>query len=117
VANAPTDDVLDPERRVRDRELGQRLQSALGLQVGTMPPNVEELSYAEERTDVIDWLAEHGWEASGATVPEVVARYRRGAADTSESSSVPSYFIPARRVRLGKVDGGRDGGGTAKHLC
>ena len=99
VANAPTEDVVDPERWARDRELGQRLQSALGLQVGIAPPNLEELSYAEERTDVVDWLAEHGWEASAATVPEVVALYRRGSANTDESRPVPSYFISARRVR------------------
>jgi methyltransferase (TIGR00027 family) len=96
VANAPTEDVVDPER---DRELGQRLQSALGLQVGIAPPNLEELSYAEERTDVVDWLAGHGWEASAATVPEVVAQYRRRSANTDESRPVPSYFISARRVR------------------
>jgi methyltransferase (TIGR00027 family) len=99
VANAPTEEVVDPERWARDRELGQRLQSALGLQVGIAPPNLEELSYAEERTDVVDWLAEHGWVASAATVPEVVALYRRTSANADESRPVPSYFISASRVR------------------
>jgi methyltransferase (TIGR00027 family) len=98
VANAPTKDVVDPERWARDGEVGQRLQSALGMQVGIAPPNLEELSYAEERTDVVDWLTEHGWEASAATVPEVVALYRRAPANTDESQPVPSYFISACRV-------------------
>jgi methyltransferase (TIGR00027 family) len=99
VANAPTDDALDPERSARERELGQRLRTALGAQIGIQPPDVHDLSYAEERTDATKWLAEHGWEASAATVPEVVARYRRRSDTTGESSSVPSFFISARRVR------------------
>ena len=99
VANAPTDDALDRDPWARDRELGQRLQSALGPQVGITPPNLEELSYAEERTDVIAWLARHGWEGSGATVPEVAAWYGRGSDDAGESAPVPSYFISARRIR------------------
>ena len=99
VANAPTDDALDPERSAREREMGQRLRTALGAQVGIQPANVDELSYAEERTDVTKWLAEHGWEASAATVPEVVARYRRGSDGTGESSPVPSIFIWGRRAR------------------
>jgi methyltransferase (TIGR00027 family) len=99
VANAPTDDALDLQRSARERELSQRLQTALGMQDEIQNPNVDELSYAEERTDVTQWLAEHGWEASDATVPEVVARYRRGIDDTGESSPIPSYFISGRRVR------------------
>jgi methyltransferase (TIGR00027 family) len=101
VANAPTDDALDPERSVRDRELGQRLRTALGTPDGNQPPNVDELSYAEVRTDVTKWLTEHGWEASAAKVPEVVARYRRGTDGIGESSPVPSFFIWGRRTRLG----------------
>ncbi len=98
VANGPTDDVLDPDRSARDRELGRRLQSAMGSRAGA-PADLEELSYAEKRTDVVGWLADHGWEASGATVPEVVAWYRKDLADNGESSSVPSVFISARRMR------------------
>lgn len=97
VANAPTDDALDRDLWARDGDLGRRLQSALGQQVGIAPPNLKELSYAEERTDVIDWLAKHGWEASGATVPEVAAWYGRDSGDSGESASVPSYYISARR--------------------
>jgi methyltransferase (TIGR00027 family) len=99
VANAPTDDALDPERSARERELGQRLRTALGAQVGIQPPDVHDLSYAEKRTDATKWLAEHGWEALAATVTEVVARYRRGSDIGGENSPVPSFFISARRVR------------------
>jgi methyltransferase (TIGR00027 family) len=97
VANAPTEEALDPKHSARTRELGQRVRTAMGGHVGVQPTDVDELSYAEERTDVTMLLAEHGWEASAATVPEVVSRYR-GADGTGESSLVPSFFISARRV-------------------
>jgi methyltransferase (TIGR00027 family) len=99
VANAPTDDANDPARSARERELGKRLQTALGAQVAIQPLDVDELSYTEERTDIINWLAEHGWEASAATVPEVAAQYGRGSDDTGEERSVPSFFVSGRRTR------------------
>lgn len=98
VVNAPTDDALDPDRLVRERELSQRLRTSLGNQVEIARPNVDELSYAEKRTDVTEWLAEHGWEASATTVLEAVARYGRRSADTDEKGFVPSLFISGRRV-------------------
>lgn len=99
VVNAPTDDALDPERLARERELTQRLGAVLARKGRTPLPNVDELWYAEKRTDVAKWLAEHGWEASAATVAEVVARYGRGSAGTGEDSAVPGVFIEAQRVR------------------
>ncbi|MGH7291978.1 MAG: SAM-dependent methyltransferase, partial [Myxococcota bacterium] len=99
VVNAPTDDALDPKRLARERELTQRLRDALGTRVAIPPPNVDELSYAEKRTDVTEWLAEHGWEASATTVPEAVAHYGRGTADTDENGSVPSTLISGRRLK------------------
>jgi methyltransferase (TIGR00027 family) len=99
VVNALTDDALDPERLARERELTQRLGAVLARQGRTPPPNVEELWYAEKRTDVAKWLAEHGWEATAATVAEVVAGYGRVPAGTAEDSAVPGVFISAQRVR------------------
>ncbi|MET0704339.1 MAG: class I SAM-dependent methyltransferase [Mycobacterium sp.] len=99
VANAPTSDAVDPQRAGRDRELGRRLRAALGGSAGIQPPDVDQLSYAEERTDISKWLIEHGWEASAAKVPEVVARYRRGTDGSGESSPVPSFFVWGRRTR------------------
>jgi methyltransferase (TIGR00027 family) len=98
VANGPTDEARSPERSAREREMGERLRMALGVQAAIHSPEVDELSYAEERTDTTRWLAEHGWEASAATVPEVVAQYRQYSDGTAESNSVPSFFISARRA-------------------
>jgi methyltransferase (TIGR00027 family) len=98
VANAPTDEAKDPARVARERELGQRLQSALGAQAELRPLDMDELSYAEERTDIVQWLAEHGWEASAATVPEVAAHYGRGTDYTGQDRSVPSFLVSGQRT-------------------
>lgn len=102
VANAPTDEAKSPQSAAREREMGQRLRTALGL-LGedhgptVHGPTVDELSYAEQRNDVVQWLTEHGWEASAATIPDVVARYRNGAVEANETSSVPSILISGHR--------------------
>jgi methyltransferase (TIGR00027 family) len=98
VANAPTADAHDPQRSARDKELSQRFRATLGPQAAIQPPDVDDLSYAEERTDVVKWLADHGWEASAATLPEVVEKYRRDSNRAGETDSIPSFFIAARRV-------------------
>jgi methyltransferase (TIGR00027 family) len=99
VANAPTEDALDPQRAARERELGRRWRAALGAQSGIQATEVDELSYAEARTDAVEWLAEHGWDASATTVAEAVAHYRHGSNVAGEKSPVPSFYISARRLR------------------
>ena len=99
VLNAPTQDAADPERVARERDLSERLRTALGTQGEVPPPNVHELSYAEERTDVVEWLTGHGWEAAATTVAEAVARSGRGSQGAAERGSVPSFFISGRRLK------------------
>jgi methyltransferase (TIGR00027 family) len=96
VVNAPTDDVLEPERLAREREVAQRLRAVAATKVGTPIPDLEDLWYPEKRTDVATSLREHGWEVSTATVAEVATRYGRGSADTGEDNALPGVFISAR---------------------
>jgi methyltransferase (TIGR00027 family) len=98
VANAPTDEAKSPQSSARERKLSQRLRAALGAQGEDDGPTVDELSYAEQRSDVVQWLTAHGWEASAATIPDVVARYRRGGVEVNETSSVPSILISGHRL-------------------
>jgi methyltransferase (TIGR00027 family) len=97
VVNAPTADALDPARLAQERELTQRFQAAVARHGGDAPPDLNELWYAEERTDVGQWLDHHGWRVSVATVAEVITRYRRRAAD--EDISPPGVLISAERVQ------------------
>jgi methyltransferase (TIGR00027 family) len=99
VVNAPTDDALDPGRRARERELIDRMRAMAATHLSAAAPNIDELWYAEKRTDVAEWLGDHGWEASTATVAEVAARYGRGSAGAGEDGAVPGVLISALRLR------------------
>jgi methyltransferase (TIGR00027 family) len=98
VANAPTNDALDPGRLARERELIDRVRAMAAKHVSAAMPNIDELWYAEERTDVAEWLGDRGWEASTATVAEVAARYGRGSAGAGDDSAIPGVLISARRI-------------------
>jgi O-methyltransferase involved in polyketide biosynthesis len=74
------------------------MQAMAARHVTVPTPNIDELWYAEERTDVAEWLGDHGWEASTATVTEVAARYGKGSARAGGDSAVPGVLISARRV-------------------
>ena len=99
VFNAPSNDALDPERLARERELIDRMQAMAARHVSVPTPNIDELWYAEERTDVAEWLGDHGWEASSATVAEVAARYGRGLGDAGADGTVQGVLVSAQRVR------------------
>jgi methyltransferase (TIGR00027 family) len=98
VVNALTNDALDPENLARERDLRERLRAAAARQGRTRTLDVDDLWYAEKRTDVRQWLSEHGWEVSAATVQEVLAGYGRGAAGSNEDTALPGVYISAQRV-------------------
>jgi methyltransferase (TIGR00027 family) len=95
-ANAPGGDFLDPERLARQRQGTQRLRAEAARLADTEIPDVDELWYAEERTDVAEWLRRHGWDASSVTMTEMLARYGRSIPD--EQALPPTVFVSARRL-------------------
>ncbi|MBO0865164.1 MAG: class I SAM-dependent methyltransferase [Mycobacterium sp.] len=95
-ANAPGADALNPERLARQRQRIERMQAAAAQLIDIELPNVEDLVYAEERTDVGDWLREHGWDASIVTMAEMLHRHGRSIPD--EDVLPPTVFVSARRA-------------------
>jgi methyltransferase (TIGR00027 family) len=92
VANAPTDDALNPERVARERAQMQRIQAAVAR---TPQPGVTDLlglAYNERRTDLVDWLTGHGWDATAVTAAAELARYGRDVTDAP-----PTVYVSARR--------------------
>ncbi len=79
----------------RQREQMQPLWDVAAKQLGIEITDFADLWYAEERTDVADWLREHGWDASVATIEELLTRYRRRVPD--EDLIPPTVFISAQR--------------------
>jgi methyltransferase (TIGR00027 family) len=87
---------LDPERLGRRREQMQRLRAEAARLANTEVTDFEELWYPEERGDVSTWLGAHGWDASTATLPELLARHGR---DVAENLIPANVFVFARRTR------------------
>lgn len=94
--NAPAQSALDPERLARQREQSHRLRAAAARVLDTELPADEDLWYPEERTDVTEWLREHGWDASAITMGEMLARYGRTV--PGEDILPPTVFVSARRL-------------------
>jgi O-methyltransferase involved in polyketide biosynthesis len=65
----------------------------------TEVPDLHELWYAEERTDVGHWLDEHGWRVSVTSSNEAMAQYGRIAASSEFATASTNLFISAERVR------------------
>lgn len=75
--NGPSKNAVNPELLASQREQSTRFRAAAAQVLGAEIPNVEELWYPEERTEIVDWLGEHGWEASSIGMADLLARHGR----------------------------------------
>ncbi len=58
-------------------------------------PEVEDPWFVEERTDVADWLSEHGWEITSFEAAGLMRRYGRCAPDAASPRTV---FVEGKRT-------------------
>ena len=56
---------------------------------GVELPDTPGMWYDEVRTDVSDWLLEHGWVVESVDILDIMARYQRGASE-EEAAGVPA---------------------------
>jgi methyltransferase (TIGR00027 family) len=61
-------------------------------------PDVTGLWYMEARTDVAQWLTEHGWEVSAIAAADLMARYRRPAPADLEDPVPDTVLLDARKI-------------------
>jgi methyltransferase (TIGR00027 family) len=97
-SNVPAEGFTSPERVQRQREEMRRMRAAAARLVDVEVTDFDDLWYAEERTPVADWLREHGWDATAATFPELMARYGRSIPQGAEDSMPPTLFVSAQRL-------------------
>lgn len=90
----------DPEIRAERRARMDRLR-ALMAQVDPQRelPRTDELWYFEEREDVGDWFARHGWEVTVTPTDELMAGYGRRVPEEVEDRIPGNLFVSAQRVR------------------
>jgi methyltransferase (TIGR00027 family) len=75
--NGPSKNAVKPDLLARQHEQSQRLRAAAAQVLGAEIPNVDELWYPQERTEIVDWLDAHGWEASAIGMADLLARHGR----------------------------------------
>lgn len=94
--NAPAKSAWDPDLNARRREQSQRIRTLMSRVLDTEMPDLDDLWYPEERTDVTSWLGEHGWDASATTMAEMLSRYGRDV--PGDDIRPPTDFVSARRL-------------------
>jgi methyltransferase (TIGR00027 family) len=92
--NGPSKNAVNPELLASQREQSTRFRAAAAQVLGAEIPNVEELWYPEDRTEIVDWLGEHGWEATSIGMAELLARH--GRAIPPDNVMPPVVFTSAR---------------------
>ena len=74
---------LDREYLARRREQMRQLRKQAGA-ADDDTPDVSDLWYIEDRTDLTEWFAERGWDVSAIGAADLMSRYgRTGAEDTT----------------------------------
>jgi methyltransferase (TIGR00027 family) len=93
--NGPAKSAVNPDLLARQRDQSKRLRAAAAQVLDAEIPDVEDLWYPEERTEVADWLGEHGWDASAIGMADLLARY--GRIVPADDVLPPVVFVSARR--------------------
>ena len=93
-------DFFDPEHLANqhEREFAQDAGSGrYGRQDGDVP-DTEDLWFVEDRTDVADWLTEHGWEVTSLEAAELITRYGRCSPGEVDDASPRTVFVEGKIV-------------------
>jgi methyltransferase (TIGR00027 family) len=93
--NGPSKNAVNPNLLARQHEQSTRFRAAAAQVLGAEIPNVQELWYPEERTEIVDWLGAHGWEASAIGMADLLAEHGRNV--PAEDVMPPVVFTSAQR--------------------
>ena len=86
---------FDPDYLASRREQMRRLREEAGDDDETVP-DVQDLWFIEDRTDVADWLTEHGWEVTAVEAADLMTRYGRWTPGQDDATAPRTEFIEAR---------------------
>ncbi len=92
--NGPSKNAVKPELLASQREQSTRFRAAAAEVLGAEIPNVDELWYPEERTEIVDWLGAHGWDATAIGMADLLARHGRDI--PADDVMPPVVFTSAR---------------------
>ena len=88
---------FDPDYLAERREQMRRLREEAG-EADDARPDVQDLWYVEDRTDLVGWLTEHNWEVSAVDARDLMTRYGRCNPDQEETIAPRTTFIEGHRI-------------------
>jgi methyltransferase (TIGR00027 family) len=88
-------DFFDPEYQESRREQMRRLREEAGEDADANAPDVADLWYIEDRTDVVEWLTEHCWNVTSVQWIELMTRYGRWTPDQPDAVAPRTVFVEA----------------------
>jgi O-methyltransferase involved in polyketide biosynthesis len=89
---------FDREYLASRREQLRRLREEAGEDADANVPDTADLWYIEDRTDVIEWLTEHNWEASAVEAIELMTRYGRCGPGQVDDATPRTVFVDGQLV-------------------
>jgi methyltransferase (TIGR00027 family) len=90
---------FDREYLASRREQLRRLREEAGEDADAKVPDVADLWYIEDRTDVVEWLTEHCWDVTSVESIELMTRYGRWTPDQADAVAPRSVFVEAHLTR------------------
>ncbi|WP_099038277.1 SAM-dependent methyltransferase [Mycobacterium neglectum] len=87
---------FDPEYLARRREQLRQMREAAGAD-DTETPDIADLWFIEDRTDVADWLMDHGWRVSSEEAGTLMERYGRPPSAAKEDATPRTVFVEGAR--------------------
>jgi methyltransferase (TIGR00027 family) len=91
-----TNDFFSAEGFARREEQMQRYRAAAEKLGRSDVTDSGNLLYEEERPDVGEWLAAHGWHADGVSAPDLMARNGRAVSEDLDDATPQSVFVEGR---------------------
>jgi methyltransferase (TIGR00027 family) len=91
-------DFFNPEYQASRREQMRRLREEAGEDADANAPDVADLWYIEDRTDVVEWLTEHCWNVMSVQSIELMTRYGRWTPDQPDGVGPPHRLCGSRAL-------------------
>jgi methyltransferase (TIGR00027 family) len=89
-------DFFSPDTLARAQAQVEQYRAAAAGLGQTDIPDLNDLWYAQERTEVVDWLRAQDWDVTATTADELMARNHRTAPADVDDAVPPSVFVDAR---------------------
>jgi methyltransferase (TIGR00027 family) len=89
---------FDPEYLASRREQMRRLREQAGEDPDSNAPDTQDLWYVEDRTDLVEWLTDHNWQASAIEARDLMTRYGRCDSNQDEATVPRTVFVEGHLI-------------------